>query len=79
MVGPVLGSGFSFTAAKILSVKTGKDKSVSEQTDVFGVSDTIYAVAQISNLTAPVTVKAQLLVEDIPGQQPGPIKGLETT
>jgi hypothetical protein len=79
MISSGLGSSFGFTAANIISVKVGKDKGVTRQADSFGPQDTVYATAQIANVANPVDVKAQLFVEDIPGQQPGPINGLAAT
>lgn len=40
---------------------------------------TVYAVAEISNAPGKVKVKGRLAVEDVPGQQSGPIPGLEDT
>jgi hypothetical protein len=77
--GPGLGAGFSLATPSIVSLKVGKDKGVTRQTDSFAPQDTIYASARISNVSDPVDAKAQLSVEDIPGQKPGPIKGLEAT
>ena len=79
MLGPGLDSSFSFTTANIISLKVGSDKGVSRQTDSFGPQDTVYAAAQISNVANPVDVKAQLFVEDIPGQKSGPISGLASS
>jgi hypothetical protein len=79
VLGLGLGSSFGFTAANIVSLRLGKDKGVPRESDSFGPRDTIYASAKISKVTDPVDVKAQLFVEDIPGQKPGPIKGLEAT
>jgi len=79
VLGPGLGSSFGFTAADIVSLRLGKDKGVPRESDSFGPRDTIYASARISKVTDPVDVKAQLFVEDIPGQEPGPIKGLAAT
>ena len=63
----------------INSLKLGKDKAVSEEADEFEVKETIYAVAEISGVEGPVVVKGRLLVDDVPGQQRGPIPGLEAT
>jgi hypothetical protein len=70
---------FSVTTANISSLKLGKDKSVSQETNSFGTDDTIYAVATISNAPSAVKVRGRLVVEDVPGQQSGPIPSLETT
>ena len=70
---------FSVTTANISSLKLGKDKSVSQETNSFGTDDTIYAVATISNAPSAVKVRGRLVVEDVPGQKSGPIPSLETT
>jgi len=74
-----LACNFSVSTANISSFKLGKDKSLSQETSSFIPSDTIYAVAVISNAPSKVKVKGYLVVEDIPGQQSGPIPGLEST
>lgn len=74
-----LACNFSVSTANISSLKLGKDKSLSQETSSFTPSDTIYAVAVISNAPSKVKVKGYLVVEDIPGQQSGPIPGLEST
>ena len=66
----------SFTTAHISSLKTGKDKSASQQTSTFATTDTIYAVAEISNAPSAVKVKGRLVVEDVPGAKTGPIPEL---
>jgi len=73
------GSVLGISMAKISGLRVGKNKGVSEESDSFGRQDTVYAAAQIANVTDAVDVKSQLVVEDIPGQEPGPIKGLEST
>jgi hypothetical protein len=70
---------FSLSTANMSSLKLGKDKTVTQETSSFGSSDTIYAVAVISNAPEKVKVKGRLAVEDVPGHQSGPIPGLETT
>jgi hypothetical protein len=70
---------FSASTANISSLKTGKDKTVSEETSNFGPNDTVYAVATISNAPSAVKVKGRLVIEDVAGEQSGPIPGLETT
>ena len=74
-----LACTFSVSTANISSLKLGKDKSVSQETSAFSPSDTIYAVPVISNAPDKVKVKGYLVVEDVPGQQSGPISGLEST
>jgi hypothetical protein len=70
---------FSMSTANISSLKLGKDKSVGQESNSFGTNDTIYAVATISNAPGAVKVKGRLVVDDVPGQQSGPIPALETT
>jgi hypothetical protein len=69
----------SATTANISSFKIGKDKEVSQETSTFGLNDPIYGVATISNVPGKVKVKGRLVVEDVPGQQTGPIPSLEKT
>lgn len=69
----------SFSTANLSSLKVGKDKDVSQETSTFAANDTIYAVATVSNAPGKVKVKGQLVIEDVPGQQTGPVPGLEKT
>lgn len=69
----------SFSTANISGLKLGKDEAVSTETNSFGVRDTLYAVATISNAPGPVKLKWRLVIEDVAGQQAGPIPGLEKT
>ena len=70
---------FSATTANISSLKLGKDRTVSPETSSFDTSDTIYGVAVISNAPGKIKVKGRLAVDDVAGQQSGPITGLEKT
>jgi hypothetical protein len=74
-----LACKFSGTTANISSLKLGKDKNVSRETSTFDSNDTVYAVATISNAPGKVQVKGRLVVEDVPGQNTGPVPGLEKT
>lgn len=74
-----LACNFSVSTANISSLKLGKDKSVSQEASSFSTGDTIYAAAVISNAPGNVKVKGRMVVEDVAGQQSGPIPGLETT
>ena len=74
-----LACNFSVSTANMSSLKLGKDKSVSQESSSFSTGDTIYAAAVISNAPSKVKVKGRLVVEDVAGQQSGPIPGLETT
>jgi hypothetical protein len=79
MAGPGLALSFGRALPNISGLKLGKDKGVSEEADSFAPDETIYISAQISNVASTVNVKARLLVEDVPGQEKGPIPGLEAT
>ncbi|HUK91557.1 MAG TPA: hypothetical protein VLZ81_14235 [Blastocatellia bacterium] len=82
MFGPCLGASFGRTAPNITNIsglKLGHDKGVSEEADSFEPGDTIYAAARISDVAGAVNVTAHLVVDDVPGQQRGPIPGLEAT
>lgn len=74
-----LACNYSASTANISSLKLGKDKDVSQETSSFGAKDTIYALATISNAPGAVKVKGRLVIEEVAGQQSGPIPGLEKT
>lgn len=74
-----LACSFSASTANISGLKLGKDKDVSQESSSFGAKDTVYAVATISNAPGAVKVKGRLVIEDVAGQQSGPIPGLEKT
>ena len=74
-----LACNFSASTANISDLKVGKDKAVTQQTSSFAASDTVYALATISNAPGAVKVKGRLVIEDVAGEQSGPIPGLETT
>ncbi len=74
-----LACNFSASTANISSLKLGKDKAVSTEASTFAPTDTIYAVGTISNAPGKVKAKGRLVVEDVTGQQAGPIPGLEET
>ena len=67
------------STANLSSLKLGKDKSVSSETSTFGATDTVYAVGTVSNAPGKVKVKGLLAFDDVEGQKPGPIPGLEKT
>ncbi|HYX28289.1 MAG TPA: hypothetical protein VE863_06960 [Pyrinomonadaceae bacterium] len=75
----VVAVACSFSTANISSVKIGKDKTVSTEASTFGPNDTVYAVGTVANAPGAVKVKGLLAVEDVAGQKPGPISGLEKT
>lgn len=70
---------FSASTANISELKLGKDQTASQPTNVFAAPDTVYAVATISNAPGAVKVKGRLAIEDVEGEQTGPIPGLEKT
>lgn len=74
-----VGLACSVTTANLSSLKIGKDKAVTSETNTFGPSDTVYAVGTVSNAPGKVKVKGLLAFEDVAGQTPGPIPGLEKT
>lgn len=74
-----LGCSFSASTANISGLKLGKDQAINQETNSFDATDTIYAVATISNAPGAVKVTGRLVIEDVEGQQAGPIPGLEKT
>ncbi len=73
------GCNFSVSTAHINGVKIGKDKAMTQEATAFAPTDTIYVASDIGNSSSKTSVKGRLLVEDVAGQQVGPIPGLETT
>lgn len=63
----------------IHDVKMGKDKEAAQATNTFDAKDTLFAVANIDNPPDKGKVVGRLSIVDVPGQQNGPIPGLETT
>ena len=70
---------FSASTANISDLKLGKDAAATQQTSSFAPADTVYAVATISNAPGAVKVKGRLAIEDVEGEDKGPIPGLEKT
>src|SRR5262245_3619497 len=70
---------FSFTTANISSLKLGADSNVSKPSSNFAATDTIHAVAELSNAPGGVKGKGRMAIEDVPGKKSGPVQGLETT
>jgi hypothetical protein len=70
---------FSVSTANLSSLKLSKDKTASQETNTFAEGDTVYAVAVVSNAPGKVKVKGLLSIEDVPGENSGPIPGLEKT
>ena len=62
---------FSVSTANISSLKTGKDKAMSQPSTVFKGGDPFFAQAVISNSGSKVTVKFYMVVEDAPGFKKG--------
>ena len=69
----------SMSTANLSSLKISKDKAGSSETSAFGPHDTIYVVGTVSNAPGKVKVKGLLAFDDVAGQQPGPIPGLDKT
>jgi len=69
----------NFSTAKLSSIKVGKDKAVNTEASTFEGSDPVYVVATVSNAPGKVKVKGRLLIEDVPGQEAGPVPGLAKT
>ncbi len=74
-----LACNFSASTANISDLKLSKDKDASQSATTFASGDTVYAVATISNAPGKVKVKGLLAIEDVEGEQKGPIPGLEKT
>lgn len=69
----------NFSTAHLSSLKVGKDRAVSQETNSFGPNDPFYAIATVSNAPGKIRVKGQLVVEDVAGEKPGPVPNLEKT
>jgi hypothetical protein len=61
-------SACSFTTANISSLKLSKDKEGKSETTTFAPSDSIYALATVSNVPSKVSLKFRLFTEDVVGQ-----------
>jgi hypothetical protein len=61
----------STSTANISSMKTGKDKDVTQSASTFKAGDTIYANAVVANNPGKVTVKMYITVDDAPGMTKG--------
>lgn len=79
LVFAAVACNFSASTANISDLKLGKDQTASQATSSFAPSDTIFAVATISNAPGAVKVKGRLAIESVEGEQSGPIPGLEKT
>ena len=69
----------NYSTAHLGSLKVGKDRAVSQETNSFAPNDPVYAIATVSNAPGKVKVKGQLVIEDVEGQKPGPVPNLEKT
>jgi hypothetical protein len=79
LLATALACNFSATTANISSLKLSKDKAASTEASSFAASDTIYAVATISNAAEKLKAKGRLSAEQVEGLEAGPIPGAETT
>jgi hypothetical protein len=59
------------STANISSLKTGKDKGITQAATTFKAGDTIYANAAVGNNPGKVAVKMYITVEDAPGMTKG--------
>ena len=79
LVFAALACNFSASTANISDLKISKDKAATQTTSSFAATDTIYAVATVSNAPGAVKVTGRLVIEDVEGETAGPIPGLEKT
>lgn len=80
MLATMMGCKFSFSTANLSSLKISKDKSGSTTASSFGPSETVYAVAEVSNAPGKLKLKARLLFDSVAGQTSGAlVPGAETT
>lgn len=79
LLATALACNFSATTANISSLKLSKDKGASTETSSFAGSDTVYAVAAISNAAEKLKAVGRLSAEQVEGMDAGPIPGAETT
>jgi hypothetical protein len=70
---------FSASTANISDLKVARDEAGTQQTSSFEPGNTVYAVATISNAPGAVKVTGRLVIEDVEGEEKGPIPGLEKT
>ena len=69
----------NLSTVRLSSLKIGKDKAVSSESNTFEPNQTVYVIGEVSNAPGKVKVKGLLAIEDVEGQKPGPIPGLEKT
>lgn len=79
LVFAALACSFSASTANISDLKVSKDKAGTQQTSSFEASDTVYAVATVSNAPGAVKLKGRLVFDEVEGAPSGPVPGAETT
>ncbi|HJQ33957.1 MAG TPA: hypothetical protein VJ866_17385 [Pyrinomonadaceae bacterium] len=79
LVAFAVACNFSASTANISELKLGKGQGATPEATSFAASDTVYAVATVSNVPDKVKVRGVLSFEDVEGEQKGPIPGLEKT
>ena len=79
LVFAALACNFSASTANISDLSLSKDQAATQKTNSFAATDTVYAVATISNAPGAVKVRGRLAIEDVEGETAGPIPGLEKT
>jgi hypothetical protein len=80
MLVTMLACKFSFSTANLSSLKISKDKSGEPAASSFAPSDTVYAVADVSNAPSKTKLKTRLLYDNVAGQTSGTlVPGAETT
>jgi hypothetical protein len=71
-------SACNFTTAHISSLTLSKDAEGTKETNSFGLRDTIYARATVSNVPSKVVLKWRLITEKVEGQpENGAIEALD--
>ncbi len=79
LVFAAVACSFSASTANISDLTLAKDQAATQKTNSFAATDTIYAVATVSNAPGAVKVRGRLVIEDVEGETAGPIPGLEKT
>ena len=75
-----ISSACSFTTANISGLKLSKDKEGNSETNTFAPTDSIYALATVSNVPSKVTLKFRLITEDVEGQpKNAPVPNVDTS
>ena len=79
LLATALACSFSATTANISSLKLSRDKGAAQETSTFAPTDTVYAVAEISNAAEKLKAVGRLSAEQVEGVDAGPVPGAETT